>query len=440
MNKGTAPKKMRLLQLAAVIFFTVSGGPYGLEPLLQYAGNHASLLLLLTVPFLWDIPAILTVMELNSMMPITGGYYKWVRHALGARWGFYEGLWTWFYTFVDLAIYPVLFVQYAAFLFPGLDVYKIPVCLLIIWLSAGINILGIVPVGKISSVLSALVITPFIILFIIFFFGHSAAAPLASMSLKGPAFPSLGLALYTVMWNFFGWDNVTTYAEEVENPIRSYIISIVIAFVSILAMYILVIIVAQKSGIDHDVLSKNGWPALGALISGHWLGILIACGGMASTIGIYNANLLSVSRVPKAMADDQLLPVKIGEVHPKFKTPHISIIVCSIVVSLMVLWTFADLLIIDVTIYGAGLFLEYFSLIKLRISEPGNVRPFKIPLGVPGLIVLIALPIIIYCIALTGVCLSTDNAVKPAIFAIIALILPAIIWKIMVWRKPALRG
>ena len=373
------------------------------------------------------------------MMPVTGGYYKWVRAALGARWGFYEGLWTWFYTFVDLAIYPVLFVTYTAFLFPGIEVYKIPLCLLIIWLSAALNIVGIVPVGKVSSVLSALVIAPFIILFIFFFQGHTGGA-LASMSLKGPAFPSLGLALYTVMWNFLGWDNVTTYAEEVENPIRSYLISITIAFVTILAMYILVIVVAQRSGIDHGVLTNKGFPALGELVGGRWLGILIACGGMASCMGIYNANLLSVSRVPKVMADDQVLPLKLSAVHPRFGTPYISIIVCSLVVSLMVLWTFGELLVIDVTIYGAGLFLEYFSLIKLRVSAPDAHRPFRIPMNIAGLVILIAIPIAVYCIALTGVCLSTNDAWKPAIFAIIVLFIPEVVWRIMVWRRPGIRG
>jgi amino acid transporter len=438
MKKLSISKKIRPLQLAAIIFFTVSGGPYGLEPLLQYAGSHAALLLLITVPFLWDIPAILTVLELNSMMPVTGGYYKWVKNALGTRFGFYEGLWTWFYTFVDLAIYPVLFVQYTAFLFPGFEAYKIPLCLLIIWSSAGLNIIGIVPVGKISSVLSALVIMPFIILFIVFFHGHTIGA-LPSLTLKGPAFPSIGLALYTIMWNFLGWDNVTTYAEEVENPVRSYLISIIIAFVAILALYILVTVVAWRSGMNYADLTKQGFPALGALVSGRWLGILIACGGMASTVGIYNANLLSVSRVPKVMADDHLLPVKLSQVHSKFQTPYISIIVCSVIVSLMVLWTFADLLVIDVTIYGAGLFLEYISLIRLRSSAPDMHRPFRIPLNIPGLIILVSLPVAVYGIALTGVCMSTGDAIKPAIFAIIVLFIPELIWRILVWKRPYLR-
>src|SRR5580692_11553508 len=122
-------RKLRPIQLAAVIFLTVSGGPYGLEPLLYYAGKHGALLLLILVPLLWDIPTIFTVLELNSMMPVNGGYYQWVKRALGKRYAFYEGWWTWLYTFVDLAIYPVLFVVYASFLFPQIVAYKVPICL-----------------------------------------------------------------------------------------------------------------------------------------------------------------------------------------------------------------------------------------------------------------------------------------------------------------------
>ena len=75
-------RKLGPLYLTAVIFLTVSGGPYGLEPLLTYAGYNGALLLLLITPLLWDVPTLLTVLELNSMMPITGGYYQWVKKHL----------------------------------------------------------------------------------------------------------------------------------------------------------------------------------------------------------------------------------------------------------------------------------------------------------------------------------------------------------------------
>ncbi len=428
-------KKIRPVQLVAVIFFTVSGGPYGLEPLLTYAGQHGAITLLLITPLLWDVPAIYTVLELNSMMPVTGGYYKWVKHALGTRWGFYEGWWTWLYTFVDLAIYPVLFVQYAAFFYPELNLHKTEICLIIIWASAGLNILGIVPVGKVTLFLSAVVLTPFIILFVLAFYHHTGSIALPSPSLKGIGISSLGMALYTVMWNCLGWDNTTTYAEEVEKPVRSYLVSMMIAFILVITVYILVIWVAQFSGINATTLMNDGFPALAALIGGHWLGALIAIGGMASTLGIYASVLLSVSRVPMVMADDKLLPAGLKKQHKKFNTPYISIIVCSIVVSGMIRWGFTDLLIIDVIVYGAGLSLEYISLIKMRIKEPDRHRPFKIPLGIPGLCIGILLPVVIYFTALGGALSSTPGAVSAAVFAILTLLSAELLWQVIRWSK-----
>jgi amino acid transporter len=435
MPSASTIKKIRPLQLIAVIFFTVSGGPYGLEPLLSFAGDHAALLLLMLTPMLWDLPAILTVLELNSMMPVEGGYYKWVKYALGTRWGFYEGWWTWLYTFVDLAIYPVVIVLYASFFFPGIAAYKIPVCLFIIWSSAGLNILGIMPVGKFSLILSIAVLIPLVLLISIFFYHHSGVFAIPAPSLKGIAFPSLAMALYTVMWNCLGWDNVTTYAEEVEKPVRSYITSIFIAFALVLVVYFFTILVAQQSHINSGVLRDQLFPALGTLIGGRWLGVIIAAGGMASYLGIYAAVLLSVSRVPKVMADDKLLPPWLNKVHPRFKTPYVSIIICSLIVSLMVLWSFEELLIIDVTVYGAGLFLEYISLIRLRLKEPDAHRPFRIPLNITGLCLMILLPLVVYVIALSGALSSNEGGITPAIFAICALLTAEIAWWIIQWSR-----
>ena len=440
MPSAAALKKIRPIQLVAVIFFTVSGGPYGLEPLLSYAGDHGAILILLITPLLWDVPAIFTVLELNSMMPITGGYYKWVKYALGTRWGFYEGWWTWLYTFVDLAIYPVLFVQYASFFFPVLLQYQVPVCLLIIWASAGLNILGIVPVGKVSLFLSAAVLAPVIILIVLAIHKHGGSLSIPSPSLKGITFPSFGMALYTVMWNCLGWDNITTYAEEVEKPVRSYLVSMIIAFILVMVVYFFITWIAQQSGINHDTLTNDGFPALGVLIAGRWLGVVIAAGGMASTLGIYAAVLLSVSRVPQVMSEDNLLPKGLNKLHRRFKTPYISIIICSLVVSFMVLWTFADLLIIDVTVYGAGLSLEYIALVKLRLKEPLKARPFRIPLNITGLCLVLIFPFMVYAVALAGALSSTPEALKAAVFAVAALLSAEVVWRIILISKPHLKA
>jgi amino acid transporter len=273
--------KLPLLHLAAIIFFTVSGGPYGLEPLFSYAGNHGALILLFITPLFWDVPTILTVLELNSLMPITGGYYQWVKHALGIRWAFFEGWWTWLYTFCDLAIYPVLFVGYAAWFVPEIEHYKVLICLAIIWSSAILNIIGIIPVGRASLLLGVAVLVPFLLLFGLAFL-HPAAAPASPPAHHD--LPSLSLGLYTVMWNFIGWDNATTYAGEVARPVRSYILSMCIAFLLAIGIYTASALTVARSGISHQALFDGGFPVLGELVGGHWLGMLLAAGGMARTL------------------------------------------------------------------------------------------------------------------------------------------------------------
>ena len=251
-------RKLGLVPLAAVIFFTVSGGPYGLEPLIGYGGIYA-IPLLMVVPLLWDIPMILAVLELNSMMPVEGGYYEWVKHGLGIRWAFMEGWWTWLYSFVDMAIYPVFFVEYAAFFFPQIELYKIPVCLALIWLVAGLNILGIVPVGRTALILTVTVMISFIILFLSGFL-H----PVYSNSPQHDGMKSLSMALFTIMWNCIGWDNATTYASEVNRPVKSYLKAIAIAFTGIYLFSLLFIYVALHSGISGPIIAEKGIPFLAA--------------------------------------------------------------------------------------------------------------------------------------------------------------------------------
>jgi amino acid transporter len=438
-NSQRSSGKLRPLQLAAVIFLTVSGGPYGLEQLFAGTGTQGAILLLLITPLLWDIPTILTVLELNSLMPVTGGYYQWVKHALGIRWAFFEGWWTWLYTFLDLAIYPVLFMTYTSFFFPEIIHYRLIICLVIIWSSAFLNILGIVPVGKVSVLLGAVVLIPFLLLFgWLLHSGHPTPIPIPS--LKGVQFPAVSLGLYYVMWNFLGWDNATTYAGEVRRPVRSYVFSIGVAFILILGIYLLTALSVHWSGIDPSTLNteNRGFPVLGALVGGRWLGILVAVGGMASQLGLYSAVLLSVSRVPQVMADDHLLPTWFCALHPRYKTPYVSILVSSILVSILVLFTFSDLVVMDIILYGAGLFLEFLALLILRVREPQRPRPFRIPLNTAGLLVMILLPTAVYLIALTGVVCSSEKMWGPVALALGMLLSAAVAWRFVRWRNPHL--
>ena len=420
---------LRPLQLTAVVFFTVSGGPYGLEPVLQYVGGGMALILIVITPILWCIPAIFMVLELNGMMPINGGYYQWVKTGLGLKCGFFEGWWSWLFTFTDLAIYPVFFVQYLTFFYPEATQYKIPICLAIIWVSAAMNLLGILPVGRSSLLLGFGVLIPFAVVFAVAV-GKGFSFSLSGVSIRtqGLGFTVFGMGLYTVMWNFLGWDNASSFVEEVHRPVRSYLISIIAAFVLILSMYFLSIWTATVTGIDAGALKAQGFPSLGLQVGGWWLGAVLSFGGMASALGLFISILLAISRVPKAMADDGLLSPSLSKIHPRYNVPHVSIIICALVVSGMVFWEFGDLLIIDVTLYGAALFLEFVALIVLRRTNPDARRPFRVPLNVPGLVAMTVLPAACFVVALAAALSALSMYTNATLFAIAAVTTAPIAW------------
>lgn len=426
-----APRVRSLLRpaaLTAVIFFSVSGGPYGLEPVLNLVGPWIAILLLLVTPLLWAFPVILMVLELNGMMPVNGGYYRWVREGLGPMWGFFEGWWSWLYQFVDLAIYPVLFVEYIAFFVPGVSAVRYGLCLAIIWLCTGLNLLGILPVGRSSAAFGAAVVLPFIVLCAAVFRGSGMlpAAPAGAT----PVLPALGMGLFTVMWNYLGWDNTTTFAGEVHRPARSYLVSISWALGLIIVTYMIGMAAAIRGGISPDVLEREGFPALGALVGGQPLGGLLSIGGMASALGLFVANLLSVSRLPKAMADDGSLPGLLRKTDRRHGTPHASIITCALIVSVMVLWQFEDLLVIDVVLYGCGLFLEFLALIALRRRRPSDSRPFRIPLGEKGLIAMTSLPAACFIAGICGLAATRNIHTVALIFAVVSVSTAPLAWSL----------
>src|SRR2546428_8716825 len=98
-----APQRLRrglgLTTLAAIVFFNVSGGPYGIEDVVSSFGPGLTLMLLLFVPLLWSLPVSLAMSELAAAMPDEGGYVTWVRRAFGPFWSFQVGWWSWIDSF-----------------------------------------------------------------------------------------------------------------------------------------------------------------------------------------------------------------------------------------------------------------------------------------------------------------------------------------------------
>src|SRR4051794_36709938 len=138
-------RKVGTLSLVFILYFSTSGGPHTVESLVHEIGPGMAALMLLLVPLLWSVPEVLIVGELSSMLPVEGGYYRWVDRAFGKFWAFQNGWLTYMYSLVDMAIYPILFSQYLAWFAPGLSpVARWFISLGVIWVPTLINLRGAV--------------------------------------------------------------------------------------------------------------------------------------------------------------------------------------------------------------------------------------------------------------------------------------------------------
>ena len=422
----------------------VSGGPYGIEDIIGDAGYGMALLLLLVIPLFWSLPTSLMVGELASALPEEGGYYCWVRRALGSFWGFQEAWLSLAASIFDMAIYPVTFVLYLSHAAPALTAgYRGTLWALgIVALCAAWNLLGAKSVGEGSIVMFVVLLAPFAVMVGLGFckvFLTTAALPLAARLhqrlslLRAPvATPSLAGAISVALWNYMGWDNASTVAQEVENPQRNYPRAMLIAAALVALTYILPLAAVGLAGIPAGQFTTGAWTEAARSIApaGRFaaaLGLAVVIGGMLNGAGMFNALMLSYARVPYALAKDGLLPSFLTRV--RGQVPWASVLVCAVAWALALRLSFERLISIDLVLYGASLLLEFVALIVLRLREPRLHRPFRIPGGMPAAVLAAAGPAGLIAFALYA---ARDERVGPLpallFAALVAAAGPLVYW------------
>ena len=393
-------KLRRALNTAAlvfVMFFNVSGGPFTTETLIVRAGPGLGLLILLLVPLLWSLPETLIIGELASMLPEEGGYYKWVQRAFGKFWAFQNGWWTWMYSLVDMAIYPVLFNAYLAFFAPSLSAWATwTISLAVIWGATAINLRGAARVGT-SSIISGAFILGVFALLSLAAIPHIHHVPWKPFVTPGQTtLGGIGVGVSIALWNYIGWDNPSTVEGEVVNASRSYPRALAITLPLVVAGY-LIPLLASAGASDWTQWREGGWPEIARMSAGTLgapLAILIAVAGMVSALALFNALLMSYSRIPLVMAQDGFLPPGLARTDTR-GTPRNAILFSAIFYSVFALVPFARLVVADVLLYAMALFLEFGALIMLRRREPELRGDFRIPAGVATVAALAALPLLI---------------------------------------------
>ena len=372
---------MRLLPLIAATYFMVSGGPYGLEDIIGKAGYSRALIILLVVPFFWSLPTSLMVGELASAMPCEGGFYHWVRRAMGPFWGFQEAWLSLAASVFDMAIYPTAFVLYLSHIAPTLTAGSrgLLIKLGIVGISAIWNLRGAVAVGRGSQRMMVISLSPFVVLIVLAVW-HSLHRGVAAAAGGPPVEVDISGAVLVALWNYMGWDNASTIAQEVEDPQRNYPRAMFTSAIAVMCVYMLPLAAVWMAGIPSARFSTGAWVDAAMLLGGSILALSVVLAGSLDGLGTFNALTLSLTRLPYAMAEDGLLP-RILAKRWSNGVPWVSVLACSFGWALALGFTFERLITIDLVLYGGALLLEFVALVILRIREPNMHRPFRIPGG-----------------------------------------------------------
>ena len=386
--------RLTLWPLVAATFFMVSGGTYGIEDIVHGAGYARAILFLVLTPLLWSLPTAFMIGELSSALPFEGGYYAWVRRAMGNFWGFQEAWLSLTASVFDMAIYPTLFTLYLTRLFPWFSVnYRgVIVGLVVVVACAALNIAGVKVVSTTSLWLFFALSSPFVLIVLLspLKYGalfHAVTTPTTSkVDIIG--------GLLICMWNYMGWDNASTIATEVERPQRTYPRAMLAAVVIVALSYIVPVGAVWMTGLPSGAWETGSWADIAGMLGGPLLRVALVVGGMFSAFGMFNALVMSYSRLPLAMAQDGMLPGFFGKLNRR-RAPWVAIIALAIGWGLCLNLGFERLVTLDIFIYGLSLALEFVALVALRVREPDLARPFRVPGGLFGAIAVGIAPVML---------------------------------------------
>lgn len=397
----SARAKLTVVPLVFLIFYEVSGGPIGTEPAVQAGGPLLAILGFLLFPFIWSIPEAFITAEMATAYPENGGYVLWTSAAFGPFWGFLQGWWKWVSGVINNATYPILCLDYVKSIFPlvGSGVPRVSGVVIITSVLTYLNYRGLTIVGWSAVILGVISLLPFVVM------AGLAVRRLepARWLLVDLSTVSWRLYLNTLFWNLNFWDNASTLAGEVEEPHKAFPRALLAAGALVGFCYLIPVLVGTGA---FEVVSSewvDGYYAvLAERLGGLWLQWWMEIAATLSCVGLFIAQMSSSSFQLLGMADMGILP-SVFSFRSAYGTPTIGILLsaCGALLSFM---SFQEVLEAANALYSCGMVLEFAAFIWLRIKEPSHPRPFRVPLGTIGVILMCFPPcaLLVFVVALSS--------------------------------------
>ncbi|PWA73921.1 polyamine transporter PUT1 [Artemisia annua] len=407
-------KKISLLPLIFLIFYEVSGGPFGIEDSVRAAGPFLALMGFLVFAIIWSVPEALITAEMGTMFPEDGGYVIWVSSALGPYWGFQQGWMKWLSGVIDNALYPVLFLDYLKSGLPILaDGY--PRIVAIVALTVALtymNFRGTTIVGWVAVFLGLFSVLPFVIMGFV-------AVPKIEPSrwlVMDLHVVNWNLYLNTLFWNLNYWDSISTLAGEVDNPKKTLPKALLYALIFVVCGYFFPLLVGTGAvSLDRELWKDGYFSDIAMVVGGVWLSWWVQAGAGLSNMGMFVTEMSSDSFQLLGMAERGMIPEFFAK-RSRYGTPYIGILFSASGVILLSQLTFQEIVAAENFLYCFGMILEFIAFVRLRMKYPAVSRPYKIPVGTIGAVLMCVPPTILICVVLA---LSTFKVMGLSVFAIV---------------------
>jgi APA family basic amino acid/polyamine antiporter len=389
------PRVLGLFSIIAIVIGTMIGSGIFINPakVAKDVGTPELMMAVWIVGGILSFFGALSLAELGAAFSQAGGIYIYLREAYGTLIAFLFG-WTLFLV-VEAGTLATLAVgfstKYLPYFVPSLlrpdhtpTLQARVVSIALIMILAMVNYLGVKKGALVMNFLTSIKFIALIgICVVVFIFAKGSTGNFLSVSSgaqpAGGVLGSFGVAMVAALWAYKGWETSTYSAAEIKNPQKKLPLGLFIGSVSVIFLYILANLaylyvfpaskMAQSDRIAADVMQSALGP-IGASI----IALII----LTSITGTCNGHLMTSSRAFYAMAKDGLFFKSVAKIHPRYLTPHVSIIV-------MAVWgcilstsgTFEQLF--TYVIFGYWIFmgLTVAGVIILRLKRPDLPRPYK---------------------------------------------------------------
>ncbi|MEW5978498.1 MAG: amino acid permease [Acidobacteriota bacterium] len=371
--------------VALGVNFIVGAGIFGLPSRVHSLAGPASLLAY-GVCATAVILIVLCFAEVSSRFAQTGGPYLYARAAFGPLVGFQVGWLRWLSGLTTFAANCNLMIDYLGYFWPAatMGFWRVWLLSTVTVSMTGINVIGVRDAASVSNFFAVGKLLPLLVFSGV---GLFFVSPASFIMPAAPTYTSLATSALLLVYAFTGFESVPVPAGEVHDPQRTvpFALFTTIGLVTLLYVLIQIVCIGTLPG-----LSDSTRPLADAAqqFLGNFGGAMISAGAVVSIAGNLNGQLLVTPRVLFAIAEQQQLPRFLAATHPRFRTPHHSIIVsAALILALALTGTFLQMatlsVIARVAMYGA----TCAALPILRRRRDLLAPAFKLRWGTPAAVV-----------------------------------------------------